>query len=515
MNKDFVSIEISRIIYAELWRLVRFITKIENFPEYIPTIIETKVLSKRHNIIETYWKVKIDNVPIQWKEEDKLLLGENRIVFKLQEGDLDCFFGQWQFHRHPEGTKVTIKANLGINIPGFGKFASQYLEKVLKKNFENILDAAETHLISQRYKSYQKGNKEKIAGFGIIGHLYNFYHLAKCIRKLNPDFKMPSREFLKELYHITPSFKLYDIKNFTSSNGSKTEGCFIVATFIPDLMEKDLEAIFSKVVRAIKVAEKHGVGIVTLGGLTSIVAEKMGIELKNYVDVPVTTGNTFTAAMVVEGVREATKFFQRDLSSLKVTIVGGTGDIGSACARVLAAEVRELIITGRTKANLKKIYKELKNKKAKLSVGMDNYKAVRDADIVIAAAAVSASILDINWFKKGAIIADVGYPKNISYKSCSRDDIFVFAGGLSTTPTPLSLPVDMGLSSDNIIYGCFAEGIILALERRYENFSFGRGNITPEKMEEIKTLGKKHGFNLAPFYWGDKRVDKEAPAGAR
>jgi hypothetical protein len=45
------------------------------------------------------------------------------------------------------------------------------------------------------------------------------------------------------------------------------------------------------------------------------------------------------------------------------------------------------------------------------------------------------------------------------------------------------------------------------LEKRYENFSFGRGNITPEKIEEIRTLGQKHGFEVADFYWGDRLID--------
>jgi fatty aldehyde-generating acyl-ACP reductase len=58
------------------------------------------------------------------------------------------------------------------------------------------------------------------------------------------------------------------------------------------------------------------------------------------------------------------------------------------------------------------------------------------------------------------------------------------------------------------MYGCFAESIILAFEKRFENFSFGRGNITPEKIEEIRRLGEKHGFELADFFWGDRLLDE-------
>lgn len=64
-----------------------------------------------------------------------------------------------------------------------------------------------------------------------------------------------------------------------------------------------------------------------------------------------------------------------------------------------------------------------------------------------------------------------------------------------------------------MLYGCFAEAIILSLEDRYENFSEGRGKITAEKIEEIKVMGEKHGFRLSPFYWGDRLMtEKEVSA---
>jgi hypothetical protein len=81
---------------------------------------------------------------------------------------------------------------------------------------------------------------------------------------------------------------------------------------------------------------------------------------------------------------------------------------------------------------------------------------------------------------------------------------------LAKSPTPISLPLDIGLPTLNVIYGCFAEAIILALEKRYENFSFGRGNIIPEKIDEIRSLGRIHGFEVSDFYWGDRLIDESA-----
>jgi len=509
LDKDLIEISISRVIPAQKWRIIRLLTKVEDFPQYIPCVKDASLIQKSHHKMKTKWKIEVEKIPISWIEEDTLALRENSIYFNSIEGDLEEFRGKWEFLDHPEGTEVKVNVYLRVGIPAIKDFADTYVKKLLTKNFESILEALEKRLVSVKYASYRKGDIEKIAGFGIVWHLYNFKHFERCLKSLNPEFKMPSQEFLSQLLYITPSFKLYDILNFKSKMGKETNGCFILATITPDMMEKDMWMVFSKVIKACKIAEKHGVGIVSLGGFTSIVLERIGQKISDEVDVPVTTGNTFTAAMAIDGVLKAAEILNMDISSAKVTIVGGTGDIGSACARVLVDKVRRLTITGRNKANLRQISKELrKRSKAEIIATTDNESAVRDADIIIAAASVSASILKIDWFKPGSIICDVGYPKNIPSSTIDREDILIFSGGLSKSPTPISFPLDIGLPSPDVIYGCFAEAIILALEKRYENFSSSLINITPEKIDEIRNLGKKHGFEVSDFYWADRLIDE-------
>jgi hypothetical protein len=46
----------------------------------------------------------------------------------------------------------------------------------------------------------------------------------------------------------------------------------------------------------------------------------------------------------------------------------------------------------------------------------------------------------------------------------------------------------------------------LALERRFEPFSSGRGFITQERVEEIETIAARHGIYLAPLYNADGPV---------
>lgn len=510
LNNNLVNLKVSRIINAPKWRVIRLLSKIWQLPEYLPSIKEVTILERKGPNIRSRWRVQVDEVPISWIEEDTYLLKQNVIRFQSIEGDLQDFIGEWRFSDHPEGTQVSVSVYLDVGIPAIRDFANEYIRKQLARNFEAILETLERRLVSVRYSGFKRGEVDQVAGFGVIGHFYNFRHLERSLKMLKPEYKMPSMEFLGKLFNLTPSFKMHDVIDFRSKTGDTTSGRFILATFIPDMIEKDMWAIFSKVVKACKIAEKYAVGVVSLGGFTSIIAERIGHEISSEVDVPVTTGNSFTAAMVIEGVLKACRSLDVDLSRSKAVIIGGTGDIGSACARVLCEHVGQLTITGRTRANLNRVGKELaKMHKAQIFTSMQNERAVRDADIIIAAASVTASILKIEWFKPGAIICDVGYPKNISYAPVTRDDILIFSGGLTKAPAPITFPVDTGLPSNDTLYGCFAEAMILSLEKRFESFSFGRGNITPEKIRDITSMGAKHGFVVSDFFWGDRLVGPE------
>lgn len=509
-ENDLVHIRLARIIPAPKDNVIRFITQVEEFPACIPTVKEAKVIERKHNTMKTKWLVQVDGLPISWTEEDTLTLRDGSIHFKAIEGDLDEFYGDWKFNNNQNGTEVVVDVYLRVGIPAIREFAEPYIEKLLTKNFEAMLSAAESRLISLKYSQFRKGEVVKLAGFGVLGHFYNYNHMLKCLKMVSPDFKVPSKEFLSKVFTMTPSFKMYEMQEFKSINGDVTHGCFILCTFIPEMLDEDIHAVYSKVVRACRVAQRHGVGIVTLGGFTSIVGERLGHQISEDVDIPITTGNTYTAALAIDGIEKAVQLLGKSLEDLKLAVIGGTGDIGSACSRVFAGKVKEVIITGRTKHHLRRLRAELRKKRhARIEATTDNKKAVKGADIVIAAASVSAAILDTAWFKPGAIICDLGYPKNISYAPIKREDIIVFSGGLAHLPTPIQTGVDMGLPAGDISYGCFAEAIVLSLERRFENFSYGRGNITPEKIDEIRKMGAKHGFGLAPFYWANYQIKED------
>lgn len=506
-----IKVKIGRVIRAKPWQVFRRMLKLEDFPSYMPNVKESRMISKQGSKVKTRWSVEIDGLPMSWIEEEIMDMPHSTISFRAVEGDFEKFDGKWVLKPHPQGTEVEIEVLAKIGIPVIEQLISPILEEKIAKNFTLMLDSMNNKIVSDRYSSFRKGKRTGISGFAIIGHPYNLNNLIRYLKYLKPQFKPPSREFLSKIYELVPSYVMYDIQSFKSLAGKESHGLVIVSTFVPDMLSMDIQRVFDKVIEACRVAEEHQIGIAALGGFTSIAEEKFGQELQKQVNIPLTTGNTFTVSLALDGVRKACELMGIDLSDAKVCVIGGTGDIGGSCARILTEDVKELVITGRKAEAVKTAEEALRRiNGAHITGTTDNEKVVKDADVIIAAASVTSAIIDINSFKPGAVICDLAYPKNISYIPCERDDILIFSGGLTETPVDINLGFEIGLPSTRTLYGCFAEAILLDLEGRHESFSYGKGNITKDRVKEIGRIAEKHGFKLAPFYWGDRLLDMES-----
>src|SRR5271156_3465107 len=127
-----------------------------------------------------------------------------------------------------------------------------------------------------------------------------------------------------------------------------------------------------------------------------------------------------------------------------------------------------------------------------------------EADLVICAASLASPSLLLGRIAPDAIVCDAGYPKNLS-RSAEMPGAKVFFGGLGQITGGLSFTPDFrGILNrhpfPDVVHGCLLEGMALALERRFEPFSQGRGFITPGRVDEIKTIAARHGISLAPLY---------------
>jgi fatty aldehyde-generating acyl-ACP reductase len=95
------------------------------------------------------------------------------------------------------------------------------------------------------------------------------------------------------------------------------------------------------------------------------------------------------------------------------------------------------------------------------------------------------------------LMIDGGYPKNLGEKF-SGPGIHVLKGGI------VQFFKDIGWSMMELaemenpkreMFACFAEAMLLEFENCHTNFSWGRNNITLEKMDFIGKASERHGFS--------------------
>jgi predicted amino acid dehydrogenase len=142
-----------------------------------------------------------------------------------------------------------------------------------------------------------------------------------------------------------------------------------------------------------------------------------------------------------------------------------------------------------------------------VEIGTDLQQFTTKADLVICAASLPSPSLRLDRIAPGAIVCDAGYPKNLS-SGAQMPGIKIFFGGLGQIAGGLKFTPDFrGILNrhpfPDVVHGCLLEGMALALERRFDPFSQGRGFITPERVAEIERIAARHGIYLAPLYNAD------------
>ncbi len=496
-DKGLIQINISRIIPGGKWEVVRQLTKVEEFSNYVPCVKESSVIKKGRNVIRTKWKIEVEKIPVSWVEEDVLMLTKDTIYFKAVEGDLEEFWGRWEFLNNPQGTEIKVSVYLKVGIPIIENFAAVYLKRVLARNFEAILEFLEKKLIAGKYASFKNGRSKKVSGFGLIGHFFRLKHFEELLSRLKSGSKMPSEEFISRVFQAVPYFDLGEVENFTSLAAEKTSGCFIMPAFVPQMVKKDPWAVFSKLVKACQAAERKGIGIVALAGLAFLAEEESGGRVSDEVNVTVTYGDAFTAAVSLDNITSLAKSIGLDLQDARLAVVGCTTKAAAACIKTLAGRVKELILFSSDRRQPAYLRKELlRAGRAKIIIASNIPSSVKNADIVVLPESSVEPVLDINWCKEGAIVCDAGYTRGF-YGLETGKAVSAFAVGLAKFSGRIKFPIDMRMPAENLIYSAFAEAIILALEQRYENVSLA--GITPEVIEYMRVLGRKHGFEPAYF----------------
>lgn len=324
--------------------------------------------------------------------------------------------------------------------------------------------------------------------------------------RIEPKAANKRIELIEKIMEWMEPFEASHITGIHSPAGVTAEGWFLACPLFPkQFTEFSRDRVYKKIIDTGKLAEKLGAKILGLGAYTSIVGDAGETIAKN-LNIPVTTGNSLTIAMSIEGALEAAKLMHIDVKNATASIIGATGSIGSTCAHIMADKVGKMILVARSLKRMEKITQDIKEtKNAEIYCSTDIHESVIKSDIVISATNSVNGIIKPEDPKPGSVICDVALPHDVCREVATlRPDILVIEGGLMEVPGDVDLGYDFGYPP-GIALACMSETMVLALEGKYENYSLGR-KISVEKVEEIYKLAKKHGFKLAGFRSFNKTI---------
>jgi fatty aldehyde-generating acyl-ACP reductase len=306
-----------------------------------------------------------------------------------------------------------------------------------------------------------------------------------------------------------PPVYISEIEGITSqATGKQVRGWFIACPYTPRrMMELPERTVYRKIIEAGHFAEKLGAQILGLGAFTSVIGDA-GVTIAKALDIPVTTGDSYTVAIAVQAIREAARLMDIPLEQATAAVVGATGSIGRVCAELLADDVAELILIGRREDSLEELRTRLQvNARAGLrtSIHMDD---IAEARLILTVTSAIHEVIHPEHLQPGSVICDVARPRDVSAMVvAARNDILVIDGGMVDVPGPVNFHFNFGFPPGKA-YACMAETITLALEGRFEDYTLGK-DISRQRVDEIAALAAKHGFRLSGFRSFEREVTEE------
>jgi fatty aldehyde-generating acyl-ACP reductase len=300
----------------------------------------------------------------------------------------------------------------------------------------------------------------------------------------------------------------------STSTGEELRGWLIACPYTPPtMMRLPVNVVYDKIVACGRMAQELGADILGLGAYTSVVGDA-GRTIADRLDIPVTTGDSYTVTLACDALREAARVMDIDMASSIIAVVGAAGAIGSTCAELMAGESAEMILVGRRQDGLDALAERCRARGAQVTTSTD-IAAIYRADLILTVTSATHAVIEPKHLKPGAVVCDVARPRDVSRRvAAERDDVLVIEGGMVEVPgDPPDFGFDFGFPPRHA-YACMAETMALALEHRFEDYTIGK-TITVAQAHEIDAIAARHGFRLSGFRSFERAVTPEQIARVR
>lgn len=376
------------------------------------------------------------------------------------------------------------------------------------------------------------GGYRRVNRFAFVIHPLSqeYFKTVRSIDLLSQVSPPVLMDTLEKAMAYLPPFVYSRVTGIRSPAGVEAEGWLISVGGTPkEIMSRDPEFTYRRLLEAAKIAKQLGAQIMGLGAFTKVVGDA-GATVARRAPLPITTGNSYSASGALWAARDALLRLRLlpapkpgEKIAMKAMVVGATGAIGSVCARLLAMAAEEVYMVSPETAKLLAVKESIlaDTPDAKLFLSSRADKDIADMDMIVTATSgAGKKVLDIMKVKPGCVITDVARPLDLPPSEVAkRPDVLVVESGEIQLPGEVEMR-NIGLPR-NVAYACLAETIVLALEGKFESYTVGR-DIEWAKVREIYRLGLKHGMKLAaisgvngPFTDADIEKVRELALAAR
>lgn len=127
-------------IKAPAERVYRLIKDVERYPQFIPDVKDVKIVGGDPQERITRWHAMIDGVEFRWTERDVYVDAGLLVRYRLVEGDLDKFEGEWIVRSEGERTEVTLTVEYDLGIPSMEDVMSVVLHEKVTMNADHLLE---------------------------------------------------------------------------------------------------------------------------------------------------------------------------------------------------------------------------------------------------------------------------------------------------------------------------------------------------------------------------------------
>jgi predicted amino acid dehydrogenase len=301
-----------------------------------------------------------------------------------------------------------------------------------------------------------------------------------------------------ELSHITGAR--------SKATGEEIEGWLIAVPYTPQrMLQLPTTEVYNKIIAAGHLAARLGAQILGLGAYTSVIGDG-GATIARNLDIAVTSGDSYTAALSVQATLQAAQLMDIDIAQTKLAIVGGAGAIGAAVAQLLAPHANHMLLIGRQREALNVVAEKVRRAGCREVYISTEIMDVAKAQVVVTVTSAGGNLIQPEMLRRGAVVCDVSRPRDVSHHVIQvRDDVLVIDGGLVRVPGEVDFGFNYGLPP-HLTYGCLAETMALAFEGRFEDYSIGKA-LSVEQVREIDALATKHGFELAALRSYERKLE--------